>query len=96
MWGQIYGKLVTLVFILLFTDNGAVYTWGDGSSGQLGHGPSILGLQIPQKIMKLSRRRCRDVECGESHTAVITGDVILQTASFVRQLLRHFGKKDRR
>ncbi|XP_022104478.1 X-linked retinitis pigmentosa GTPase regulator-like, partial [Acanthaster planci] len=54
------------------TDNGDVYTWGDGSSGQLGHGPSILGLKIPQKIMKLSRRNCRDVECGESHTAVIT------------------------
>ncbi|XP_071800528.1 X-linked retinitis pigmentosa GTPase regulator-like isoform X3 [Asterias amurensis] len=54
------------------TDSGHVYTWGDGSNGQLGHGPSILELNVPQRIMKLRGKKCRDVVCGENHTALIT------------------------
>ncbi|XP_078001556.1 X-linked retinitis pigmentosa GTPase regulator-like isoform X2 [Glandiceps talaboti] len=54
------------------TENGNLYTFGDGNHGQLGHGPSQLQLNTPQKVVRLSEHKCRFVSCGDNHTSVIT------------------------
>ncbi|XP_063954915.1 X-linked retinitis pigmentosa GTPase regulator-like isoform X2 [Lytechinus pictus] len=61
------------------TDEGHVYTFGNGASGQLGHGPDLLVTNIPKRIARLEWTRCKWVSCGESHTAVITAKGCLYT-----------------
>lgn len=46
-------------------DTGALFTWGDGSFGQLGHG-SHSDQPTPQRI--LFNKKIVSVGCGESHT----------------------------
>ena len=52
-------------------DLGTVYTFGDGTYGQLGHGDVILGSSSPREIQGL--RKVKAVNCGENHSAVIIG-----------------------
>lgn len=40
--------------VLITSDNGQVYSWGDGRKGQLGHGPMDLGVQPTPKSGKTS------------------------------------------
>eukprot|EP01132_Coremiostelium_polycephalum_P004737 gene4737-5913_t len=51
------------------TDNGEVYSWGQGSKGQLGHG-STEDVQRPKLIESL--RGITNISCGHFHTVVTT------------------------
>ncbi|ELU07510.1 hypothetical protein CAPTEDRAFT_122289, partial [Capitella teleta] len=49
-----------------------VYTFGNGSSGQLGHGNMLLQADTPHKIVWQKPTKVRSASCGENHTALVT------------------------
>lgn len=53
-------------------ENGSVYTFGDGSSGQLGHGTQCLQISVPRKLNL--KHKVRYIACGENHTSLISGE----------------------
>ena len=53
-------------------DNGALYTWGYGSNGRLGHGEEV-DLLTPQIVEALKEEKIVHASCGGHHTAVTTG-----------------------
>jgi E3 ubiquitin-protein ligase HERC1 len=53
------------------TDDGKLYTWGEGDHGRLGHGDSN-GRYIPTQVAGLSD--VGSVACGSSHTLVVSKD----------------------
>lgn len=65
-----------LMHFALVSEHGDVYTFGDGSSGQLGCGnrtlevfnPQLLTWSVPTKIVQVS--------CGEGHTGLVSGGKI--------------------
>ncbi|KAK6187712.1 hypothetical protein SNE40_005676 [Patella caerulea] len=59
------------------TVDGKVYTFGDGSNGQLGRGTSELQLWTP-KCVELGFKAV-DVSCGENFTAIISENGFLYT-----------------
>ncbi|KAG8464908.1 hypothetical protein KFE25_012271 [Diacronema lutheri] len=54
----------------------ALYTWGDGSSGQLGHGDLEVAA-TPERVRGLGTQRVVSVSCGGEHTLVLvaSGDI---------------------
>ena len=54
-------------------DSGSVYTFGDGSNGQLGHGTTILIADTPQELSWGKNMRVSFASCGENSTALVTG-----------------------
>ncbi|XP_030849954.1 X-linked retinitis pigmentosa GTPase regulator isoform X2 [Strongylocentrotus purpuratus] len=61
------------------TEKGHVYTFGNGASGQLGHGPDHLETNIPKRVARLEWTRCKWVSCGDCHTAIVTAKGCLYT-----------------
>uniref|UniRef100_A0A667XTT5 X-linked retinitis pigmentosa GTPase regulator n=1 Tax=Myripristis murdjan TaxID=586833 RepID=A0A667XTT5_9TELE len=57
----------------------AVYTFGLGQFGQLGHGTFIFEARLPRVIDHFKKGRVCHVACGENHTAVITDGGLLYT-----------------
>jgi alpha-tubulin suppressor-like RCC1 family protein len=57
---------------VLVTVNGRVYSFGDGTKGQLGHGPDLLK-STPKAVSSLKKVKIERVACGECHTAFISG-----------------------
>ncbi|XP_056414892.1 X-linked retinitis pigmentosa GTPase regulator isoform X2 [Hyla sarda] len=57
----------------------AVYTFGLGQFGQLGHDTSIFETNTPKEVDALKLHKIRYVACGENHTAVITDKGLLYT-----------------
>ena len=58
---------------LAITADGAVWSWGGGTVGRLGHG----GLQdqlLPKKIEAFTGRRVVAVSAGEDHSLALTAD----------------------
>lgn len=53
------------------SESGNVYTFGEGSSGQLGHGTHCLQISVPKKLNL--KYKFRAVSCGENHTSIISG-----------------------
>ena len=53
------------------TSFGAMYTWGGGESGQLGHGVERNGV-VPKLVRALARVVVGHVSFGEHHSAIIT------------------------
>lgn len=53
------------------TDQGEVYTWGEGKFGRLGHNAER-NCHSPRQVEALLGKRPRQVACGGFHTAVIT------------------------
>eukprot|EP00058_Branchiostoma_floridae_P005097 XP_002590585.1 hypothetical protein BRAFLDRAFT_123620 [Branchiostoma floridae] len=60
-------------------ESGAVYTFGNGASGQLGHGNSLLESPTPHRVERFRDADCKHASCGENFTAVITGKGHLYT-----------------
>lgn len=60
---------------ILLTDQGHVYTFGKGESGQLGHS-SINNERKPKQVMALAHKIVTFVSAGDSHTAVITATTL--------------------
>lgn len=63
---------------LALTIDGKVFSWGEGSDGNLGHG-NTLSLEKPRMIEALKSKRVRDIACGSSHSAAITSNGELYT-----------------
>lgn len=53
------------------TEDGSLYTWGEGDHGRLGHGDSN-GRQVPTLVRDLSD--VGSVACGSAHTLVVSKD----------------------
>ncbi len=68
--------LIYVSHLIYCVDDGKLYTFGDGSNGQLGHGNIQLQTSIPQQVLTLKNHKVKWSSCGENHTAVITGMVI--------------------
>ena len=64
---------------MFFPENGTVYTFGDGGTGQLGHGTTVLTAEIPLAIAWPRMVKVKSVSCGENHTAIVTGTGLLVT-----------------
>jgi len=59
---------------ILFLATGKVYTFGDGSNGQLGHGNLLLSTYSPHLMNgPIKATKIVFTSCGESHTALISG-----------------------
>ena len=58
---------------LALTKSGAVFSWGAGLNGRLGHG-DLIGSAFPEQIKALSHLVIIDIACGDSHSAAITDD----------------------
>ena len=58
---------------LVVTDGGAVWSWGFGGEGRLGHGDTQSQL-LPKKIEGLAGRRVVTVSAGVHHSIAITAD----------------------
>ncbi|CAB0009589.1 unnamed protein product [Nesidiocoris tenuis] len=63
---------------LALTIDGKVFSWGEGSDGNLGHG-NTLSLEKPRMIEALKSKKIRDIACGSSHSAAITSNGELYT-----------------
>ena len=57
------------------TNRGKVYSWGDSSQGQLGHGTMVQECPEPKLIDVLLHIKIVYVSCGDSHTALVSGKV---------------------
>ncbi|KAG8454246.1 hypothetical protein GDO86_000766 [Hymenochirus boettgeri] len=55
-------------------DEGNVFTWGDGSKGQLGTGKFPLKNMTPKKITGLFNTKILQVSCGNFHTISLSED----------------------
>ena len=56
---------------LALTADGAVWSWGGGASGQLGHGDMQTQL-LPKKIEALAGQRVVAVSAGANHSLALT------------------------
>ncbi|XP_043254504.1 probable E3 ubiquitin-protein ligase HERC2 isoform X2 [Colletes gigas] len=63
---------------LALTQDGKVFSWGEGEDGKLGHG-NCLSLDKPRLIESLKSKRIRDIACGSGHSAAITSSGELYT-----------------
>ncbi|VUZ55010.1 unnamed protein product [Hymenolepis diminuta] len=55
----------------LLTKDGAVFTFGDGRFGQLGHGQGLISVGQPKQVMELMGDTCVQLMCGRRHTLVV-------------------------
>ncbi|XP_014251481.1 E3 ubiquitin-protein ligase HERC2 isoform X1 [Cimex lectularius] len=63
---------------MALTIDGKVFSWGEGSDGNLGHG-NTQSLEKPRMIEALKSKKIRDIACGSSHSAAITSNGELYT-----------------
>ena len=55
------------------TDDGSLYTWGEGDFGRLGHGDSQSRF-MPTLVKELNGEDIGQVSCGASHTLALSSD----------------------
>ncbi|KAK3907967.1 E3 ubiquitin-protein ligase HERC2 [Frankliniella fusca] len=63
---------------MALTQDGKVFSWGQGEDGELGHG-NRLSLDRPRLIEAFRSKRIRDIACGSAHSAAITSGGELYT-----------------
>ncbi|XP_017887257.1 E3 ubiquitin-protein ligase HERC2 [Ceratina calcarata] len=63
---------------LALTQDGKVFSWGEGEDGKLGHG-NTMSLDKPRLIEAFKSKRIRDIGCGSGHSAAITSSGELYT-----------------
>ena len=69
------------------SDQGLVFTWGRGNSGQLGRG-NVTNEDSVNQVTSLNGVKIIDVACGDAHTCALSldGDVYTWGAGQVGQL----------
>jgi alpha-tubulin suppressor-like RCC1 family protein len=60
------------------TSDGALYTWGAGEQGQLGHG-DLSNRQVPCRVEQLAGQSVTMIACGQTHSAAIVSPGTLFT-----------------
>lgn len=53
------------------TEDGRVFTWGNGGTGALGHG-DVENQALPREVEGLKEHKIVKVDCGSEHTIVLT------------------------
>lgn len=53
----------------------AVYSWGNGADGRLGHGDDTEHL-VPMQLGSLSNKKVISVACGSEHSCIIADDTL--------------------
>ena len=71
----------------MLAESGSVYTFGDGSNGQLGHGTTILVADTPQELSWGKNVKVKFASCGENSTSLITGSFLTTTIFLLFLLL---------
>lgn len=56
---------------LALTDEGSVYSWGDGDFGKLGRGGSE-GCNVPHEVERLRDQKVCQIECGAQFSLALT------------------------
>jgi len=61
---------------MVLTDTGAIYSWGIGSRGQLGHSDIVLKCESPKRVEFFDDLPCTivDIACGGWHSLALTSD----------------------
>ena len=76
-WAEVFiegtSKLACSHFHILARGRGAVYSWGRGPLGVLGHGTEV-DEQMPRRIDSLDDKQVLDLSCGPYHSACTTSD----------------------
>ena len=67
---------------LALTGNGAVWSWGDGDCGMLGHGDEQNQL-LPKKIEAFAGQRVVAVSAGEDHSLALTANGAVLALSLI-------------
>lgn len=57
--------------LFLYTDAFDLYTWGNGSTGMLGHGENAEE-NVPKVVEALQSKDVMKIACGTTHTVVLT------------------------
>ena len=82
-------------FSLALTADGAVWSWGLGTSGQLGHGP-VTALALPKRVEGLAGQLVIAVSAGYGHALAITADgAVWSWGDAVAGQLGHGGMESR-
>ncbi|XP_062371159.1 X-linked retinitis pigmentosa GTPase regulator [Cinclus cinclus] len=71
----------------------AVYTFGLGQYGQLGHGTFVFESSVPKPVKHLKRHKIHNIACGENHTAVIAENGLMFTFGDGRHGKLGFGEE---
>jgi len=63
-------------YSMVLTDTGAIYSWGIGSRGQLGHFDIVLKCDSPKRVEFFDDLPCTivDIACGGWHALALTSD----------------------
>jgi hypothetical protein len=80
--------------VVALTESGAVFTFGFGGFGQLGHGKEQLAQYTPRRVEALAGHRIVSIAAGTDHTIVLTdkGVVLTFGANLSEQLGRDTAK----
>lgn len=68
-------------------ESGKVYTFGDGSNGQLGHNTRVLHSENPHELS--FKQKVTHLSCGENHTAIITGKFYIHVYVVVSVIVKY-------
>ncbi|NXM85216.1 RPGR regulator, partial [Oenanthe oenanthe] len=71
----------------------AVYTFGLGQYGQLGHGTFVFETSVPKPVKHLKKHKICNIACGENHTAVIAENGLMFTFGDGRHGKLGFGEE---
>uniref|UniRef100_A0A8C3UHE3 X-linked retinitis pigmentosa GTPase regulator n=1 Tax=Catharus ustulatus TaxID=91951 RepID=A0A8C3UHE3_CATUS len=71
----------------------AVYTFGLGQYGQLGHGTFVFESSVPKPVKHLKRHKICNIACGENHSAVIAENGLMFTFGDGRHGKLGFGEE---
>jgi alpha-tubulin suppressor-like RCC1 family protein len=55
------------------SDEGLVFTWGRGNSGQLGRG-NVMNEDVVRQVTSLNGVTITEISCGDSHTCALSQD----------------------
>lgn len=69
-YGGLLNSFLVLVFTWLFSDTGALFTCGDGTFGQLGHGDYRLHC-YPVEVSFFASKHVEQIACGMRHSLVL-------------------------